>query len=56
MVDKVKKIAQGTAEWLALRVGKITGTRIQKAVGEDQFEKDLNYINGRFLLNKCIER
>ena len=39
MVDKVKKIAQGTAEWLALRVGKITGTRIQKAVGEDQFEK-----------------
>jgi len=39
MVDKAKQIVQGTAEWLALRVGKITGTRIQKAVGEDQFEK-----------------
>ena len=33
------KIVQGTKEWFALRMGKITGTRIQRAVKEDIWAK-----------------
>ena len=34
MAEQSKKIIQGTKEWFALRKGKITGTRIQKAAKE----------------------
>ena len=35
MVEAIKKVIQGTKEWFALRMGRITGTRIQRAVKED---------------------
>ena len=56
MVDKSKtdiKLNEKNG-WLSVLV-KLQGQEYKKAVGEDQFEKDLNYINRRFLLNKCIE-
>ena len=33
------KVVQGTKEWFALRMGKITGTRIQRAAKEDIWAK-----------------
>ena len=39
MVEAVKKVIQGTKEWFALRMGRITGTRIQRAVKEDIWVK-----------------